>query len=36
MALTKIETPQKAALILLQEIIDNERVGPAIIKMRWS
>jgi len=35
-ARTEIESPQKAALILLQQIIDNERVGPTIIEMRWS
>jgi hypothetical protein len=33
LARTEIEAPQKAALILLQQIIDNERVGPTIIKI---
>jgi hypothetical protein len=36
MALTEPEAPQKAALNLLQQIIDNPRVGPTIFSMHWS
>jgi Protein of unknown function (DUF4238) len=36
MARTDPELPQKAAFHLLQEIIDNPRVGPAIFDMHWS
>jgi Protein of unknown function (DUF4238) len=36
MARVEPEAPQKGALILLQEIIDNDRVGPTIIGMHWS
>jgi Protein of unknown function (DUF4238) len=36
MARTEPEAPQKAALTLLQEIIDNQRVGPTIFDMHWS
>jgi hypothetical protein len=36
MARTDVARSQKAALRLLQEIIDNERVGPAIFDMHWS
>jgi hypothetical protein len=35
-AQTESAAPYKAALILLQEIIDNPRVGPTIFDMRWS
>ncbi len=35
-ALAEPEAPHKAALILLQEIIDNPRVGPTIFNMHWS
>jgi hypothetical protein len=33
---TEPAAPYKAALRLLQEIIDNPRVGPTIFGMRWS
>jgi hypothetical protein len=33
---TEPEAPHKAALMLLQEIIDNKRVGPSIFAMHWS
>lgn len=36
LARTEREAPQKAALNLLQTIIDNDRVGPIIYNMRWS
>jgi hypothetical protein len=36
MARTEPEAPYKAALMLLQEIIDNQRVGPTIFDMHWS
>jgi hypothetical protein len=36
MALTEPEAPHKAALMLLQQIIDNQRVGPTIFDMHWS
>ena len=32
----KPEAPYKGALLLLQEIIDNDRVGPTIFDMHWS
>jgi hypothetical protein len=35
-ARTEPAAPYKAALLLLQEIIDNPRVGPTIFDMRWS
>ncbi|MGE4046261.1 MAG: DUF4238 domain-containing protein [Acetobacteraceae bacterium] len=35
-ARTEAAAPYKAALRLLQEIIDNPRVGPSIFGMRWS
>jgi hypothetical protein len=36
LARTEPGVPSKAALHLLQEIIDNPRVGPTIHDMRWS
>jgi hypothetical protein len=33
---TERDMPQKAALKLLTEIIDNDRVGPIIYDMQWS
>ena len=36
MARTEPEAPHKAALMLLQQIIDNQRVGPTIFDMHWS
>jgi hypothetical protein len=35
-ARTSAEAPLKAAMQLLQEIIDNARVGPTIFEMQWS
>jgi hypothetical protein len=35
-ARTESVAPYKAALYLLQEIIDNPRIGPTIFDMRWS
>jgi hypothetical protein len=35
-ARTEREAPVKAAMLLLQEIIDNPRVGPTILAMKWS
>ena len=35
-ARTSAEAPLKAAMQLLQEIIDNPRVGPTIFQMQWS
>jgi hypothetical protein len=35
-ALAEPEAPYKAALMLLQQIIDNQRVGPTIFNMHWS
>jgi len=32
----KPEAPYKGALLLLQQIIDNDRVGPTIFDMHWS
>lgn len=36
MARAEPQAPHKAALRLLQEIIDNPRVGPTIFDMHWS
>jgi hypothetical protein len=36
MALTTPEAPHKAAFWLLQDIIDNERVGQTISRMHWT
>jgi hypothetical protein len=36
MARTEPDAPYKAALRFLQEIIDNQRVGPTIFNMHWS
>jgi hypothetical protein len=36
LARTEREAPLKAAINLLQEIIDNPRVGPTIFEMKWS
>jgi hypothetical protein len=36
MARTEPSAPFKGALVMLQEIIDNQRLGPSIFNMHWS